>query len=449
MANTRVYVLDAQLRPVPVGVVGELFIAGVGVARGYHNRAGLSAERFVADPFAADGSRMYCSGDRVRWLPGGRLDFVGRSDSQVKVRGFRIEPGEIEAVLISHPQVRTAVVTAAGEAEDRCLIAYLVPQSPADGVPPIADLRAYTGDRLPAFMIPSVFVELSALPLTVNGKLDYAALPEPDSGQVGSAVEFVAPRSETERVLAAVWAEVLGVERVGVQDNFFELGGDSIVSIRVAAKCRELGVHVTVAQLFDHQTVAGLASVASSASGVVAEQGVVVGEFPLTPIQRWFVQRELPQAGHFNQSTVLEVDGRVDAGLLRSALGVLLGQHDALRSRFVCRGGQWVGHVVAVETADLLTLVDAAGVAGQDEARFLQARWCVWRCSSAVTAVSCFWWWCITWWSTRCPGRCCWRIWRRRTRRSSRVLLVCSWRRRRRRSWRGPSVCRSCRARRR
>ncbi|MGW6642429.1 amino acid adenylation domain-containing protein, partial [Streptomyces iakyrus] len=276
VANARLYVLDDRLNPVPVGVAGEVYIAGPQVARGYRGRPHLTAERFIADPITADGTRMYRSGDRARWLPNGQLDFVGRADSQVKVRGFRIEPGEIEAVLADHPQVRTAVVAAFGDEDDRRLVAYLVPADQTAGMPSVAELRAYAGSRLPAFMIPSVFVELAALPLTPNGKLDRAALPDPEGAGAGVAGEFVAPRSVVERVLAEVWAEVLGVERVGVEDNFFELGGDSIVSIRVVARARELGVHVSVAQLFDHQTVAGLASVASSESGVVAEQGLVV-----------------------------------------------------------------------------------------------------------------------------------------------------------------------------
>ncbi|MFD6293001.1 amino acid adenylation domain-containing protein, partial [Streptomyces sp. NPDC060205] len=264
MANTRAYVLDDQLRPVPVGVAGELHIAGTGVARGYLDRSALSAERFIADPFAADGSRMYRSGDRVRSLPGGELEFLGRADDQVKLRGFRVEPGEIVSALATHPAVRTAAVTPFGTGNEQRLVAYVVPQSQAEGIPAVGDLRDHLQQSLPTYMIPSAFVELTDLPLTPNGKLDRAALPDPDRAWVGVAGEFVAPRSEVERVLAGVWAQVLGVERVGVEDNFFELGGDSIVSIRVVARARELGVHVSVAQLFDHQTVAGLALVASS-----------------------------------------------------------------------------------------------------------------------------------------------------------------------------------------
>ncbi|MFJ6574311.1 amino acid adenylation domain-containing protein, partial [Streptomyces sp. NPDC091292] len=374
MTNTRAYVLDAHLRPVPIGVAGELYIAGTGVARGYRDRPALSAERFVADPFAGDGTRMYRSGDRVRSLPGGELEFLGRVDDQVKVRGFRIEPGEIVTALAAHPGVRTAVVTTFGAGNEQRLAAYVVPESQAEGIPAVSDLRDHLQQSLPAFMIPSAFVELAALPLTPNGKLDRAALPDPEDSRVGSAGDYIAPDTDVERILAEVWAQVLGVERVGVTDNFFELGGDSIVSIRVVARARELGVHVSVAQLFDHQTVGGLARVASGESVVVAEQGVVVGEFPLSPVQRWFLGRGLPRAGHFNQSTVLEVEGRVDVGLLRGAVGAVVGQHDALRSRFEVRDGDWVGRVVAAEASDLVSVVDARGVTGADEAAFLEAR---------------------------------------------------------------------------
>ncbi|MFI2353044.1 amino acid adenylation domain-containing protein, partial [Streptomyces sp. NPDC019443] len=372
--NTRTYVLDERLNPVPVGVAGELYIAGTGVARGYGGRPALTAERFVPDPYTGDGSRMYRSGDRARWLADGQLDFIGRADDQVKVRGFRIEPGEIEAVLAAHPQIRSAVVTAHGDTEDRRLVAYLVPADQAEGIPSVNDIRDHVQRSLPAFMVPAVFMELAALPLTANGKIDRAALPMPDAAaRVGSPEAYVPPRIGVEQVLAGVWAQVLGVERVGAEDNFFELGGDSISSIRVVARARELGVHVTVAQLFDHQTVAGLASVASGESSLDAEQGLVVGDFPLTPIQRWFLEREQPEPWHFNQSTVLEINGRVEPDLLRLALGVLVEQHDVLRSRFVQEDGKWVGRVMAaVEPADLVSVIDAS--ASDVEGEFLEAR---------------------------------------------------------------------------
>ncbi|MFC9249699.1 amino acid adenylation domain-containing protein, partial [Streptomyces sp. NPDC057136] len=372
--NERVYILDPSLNPAPVGVAGELFIGGAGVTRGYGGRGALSAERFVADPFAGDGSRMYRSGDRARRLADGRLEFVGRADNQVKVRGFRIEPGEIEVVLADHPGVRTAVVTAYGTGTDRKLVAYLVPADMAEGIPSVGELRAFVGERLPKFMVPALFTEMAGMPMTRSGKIDRAALPAPDGANAASADTYVAPRTEVERILAETWAEILGVARVGVEDNFFDLGGDSIISIRVVARARDFGVHVTAAQLFDHQTVAGLASVAASESVAVAEQGVVVGDYPLSPIQRWFLGRALPQAAHFNQSTVLEADGNIDPDLMRVAVRALVEQHDVLRSRFVQEDGEWVGRLVAAEASDPVPVIDASGVDGVDEAAFLEAR---------------------------------------------------------------------------
>ncbi|MFJ2264726.1 amino acid adenylation domain-containing protein [Streptomyces sp. NPDC087844] len=261
VANAHLYVLDARLNPVPVGVAGEVYIAGPQVARGYRAQSALTAERFVPDPFAADGTRMYRSGDRARWLAEGTLDFIGRADDQVKVRGFRIEPGEIEAVLAAHPQIRTAVVTAFGEAEDRKLAAYLVPEDAAEGMPAVTDLRDHVQWSLPAFMVPAVFVELAALPLTPNGKLDRSALPEPD-GVRPQLDEFEAPSGDAEEVLARLWVQLLGVDRVGATDNFFELGGHSLLATQVVSRIRELfELDIPLAALFDQPTVRGLAAV--------------------------------------------------------------------------------------------------------------------------------------------------------------------------------------------
>jgi aryl carrier-like protein len=248
---------------VPAGVVGELYVGGVQVARGYAGRPGLTAQRFVADPFAGDGSRLYRTGDRVRWLPGGQLEFLGRADDQVKVRGFRIEPGEIEAVLTAHPAIAAAAVTAWDGDGDQQLAAYVVPAG--QRFPGIAALREHLRDRLPEYMVPAVFTELAALPQTPSGKVDRAALPAPHGSRPGRN-GYVPPRTETERVLAQVWAHLLRVDRVGVEDNFFELGGDSILSIQVVTRARQRGVRVSVAQLFDHQTVAELAGVAEVAA---------------------------------------------------------------------------------------------------------------------------------------------------------------------------------------
>ncbi|MFT3772546.1 MAG: amino acid adenylation domain-containing protein [Minicystis sp.] len=262
MDNVRVYVLDARGGPAPVGVPGELCVAGVGVARGYLGRPDLTADRFVADPFA--GGRMYRTGDRARWLPDGRLDFLGRIDQQIKLRGYRVEPGEIEAWLLEHGNVReAAVVLREDRPGDKRLVAYVVPHdAPA---PDAAELRDFLAARLPPYMIPSAFVALAAMPLGATGKVDRKALPAPEAGDGGS---FVAPRTDTERAIASIWEKVIGVPRVGVNDDFFELGGHSLLATQVMARLAEtLGVELPLATLFELKTVAALAEVVDIARG--------------------------------------------------------------------------------------------------------------------------------------------------------------------------------------
>ncbi|HWH00600.1 MAG TPA: amino acid adenylation domain-containing protein, partial [Pilimelia sp.] len=257
LRNVRAYVLDPRLRPVPVGVPGELYLAGDQVARGYLGRSGLTAQRFLADPYGPAGTRMYRTGDRARWTADGQLEFLGRADDQVKVRGFRIEPGEIEATLLQRPDVAEAVVVArAGEDGHQRLVGYLVPP-PGQAAPAPGELRSWLKERLPEYMVPAAFVALEALPVTRHGKVDRRALPDPDPA--ADAGEFVAPRTDAERRLAEVWSAVLGVERVGVTDNFFALGGDSILSIQVVSQARRAGLRLTAKDLFLHQTVGELA----------------------------------------------------------------------------------------------------------------------------------------------------------------------------------------------
>ena len=263
IANTRLYVLDAAFRPQPVGVPGELYIAGAGVTRGYHNRAALTAERFLPEPFGGEpGARMYRTGDRARVRADGAVEFLGRADFQVKIRGFRIEPGEIEAALKQHPAVRDAAVVVREDAPgDRRLAAYVVS---AEAELPEAALRAHLRERMPEYMVPAAFVAMDAFPLTPNGKLDRRALPAP-AAAVRDAAGFTAPRGEMERTVAAVWAEVLGTEQVGVDDNFFEIGGNSLLLARVAAGLRTaLGRDVRIVELFRHPTVAALAAALSA-----------------------------------------------------------------------------------------------------------------------------------------------------------------------------------------
>ncbi|HEV2149835.1 MAG TPA: amino acid adenylation domain-containing protein [Longimicrobiaceae bacterium] len=259
VANTRTFVLDADLGPVPAGVPGELYIGGVQVGRGYLGRAALTAERFVPDPFSeAPGARMYRTGDRARWSAEGVLEFLGRDDHQVKIRGFRIELGEIEAALAGHPEVRECVAVAAEVAPgERRLVAYLVGR---DGPPPVPELRERLQASLPEYMVPAAFVTLDALPLTPNGKVDRRALPPPEFGRDALRERYVAPRTATEEVLAGIWSEVLGVERVGVYDNFFALGGYSILAVQVASRVqREFGVALPLPTLFQAPDIDALA----------------------------------------------------------------------------------------------------------------------------------------------------------------------------------------------
>jgi amino acid adenylation domain-containing protein len=258
IGNTQIYVLDDRLEPVPIGVPGEMFVGGVGLARGYLHRPDLTGERFLPDPFGAPGGRLYRTGDLARFLPDGVLEFLGRTDHQVKVRGYRIEPGEVEAVLAAHPDVREAAVLAQGTPGDVRLIGYITPA--ADGIT-TSELREFLRKHLPEYMVPAMFVIVNELPLTPNGKLDRRALPIPGGLRPALAKTYVAPRTPLERLLTDVWAQVLGVQPVGVHDNFFELGGDSIVAIRLVAMLRtQLSVEVSLRELFENPSVEGLAT---------------------------------------------------------------------------------------------------------------------------------------------------------------------------------------------
>ncbi|NUT52322.1 MAG: amino acid adenylation domain-containing protein, partial [Saccharothrix sp.] len=350
--GTTVHVLDAELQPVPVGVPGELYVAGVGLARGYLDRPGLTASRFLADPFGPPGSRMYRTGDVVRWRRDGVLEFVGRVDEQVKIRGFRIELGEIESALLAHPDVREAVVVARADARGhKRLVAYVVGE--------VAKLREFLGETMPDYLVPSAFVPLDALPISPNGKVDRARLPEPDFSATAGA-EFVAPTGPVQEALAAVWADVLGVPGVGAEDNFFALGGDSILSMQVVARARQAGYRFSTRDLFANQTVASLAPHVTVEDSSSADRAPVVGEVPLTPIQHWFLTSGRRSPHHFNQSQLVELDPAVDVAALRRALGALVAHHDALRLRFTHEDGVWRQHNDDVRDDDVLTVVDGA-----------------------------------------------------------------------------------------
>ncbi|MEM6714402.1 MAG: amino acid adenylation domain-containing protein [Cyanobacteria bacterium P01_C01_bin.147] len=391
IANVQLYVLDTNLEPVPIGVPGELYIGGAGVARGYLNRPDLTAERFVPNPFsvgtygstpdansgsghqsvalgaapsAPTGQILYKTGDRARYRPDGILEYLGRMDDQIKLRGYRIEPGEIESALCQHAQIEQAVVVLRDDMGAAAqLVAYVVKaagrgqqaesarehgggdagqrENLVSPHPPISSslLRSFLADQLPAYMLPDRFVTLEALPLTVNGKVDRQALPLPEIETVVDEAER--PLTETEQQLTGVWAAVLQRDAVGLHDNFFELGGDSILAMQIIAKARQEGLHLTPRQLFQHQTVAELAAVAAVRLPTVISQEPVTGAVPLTPIQRDLFAQALLEPHHFNQAVMVTLATNVQLPILAQALQALVIHHDGLRSHFSSQDDTW------------------------------------------------------------------------------------------------------------
>jgi amino acid adenylation domain-containing protein/non-ribosomal peptide synthase protein (TIGR01720 family) len=382
--NTQVYILDQYLQPVPIGVPGELHVGGAGLARGYLNRPELTEEKFIPNPFVklrtgsfSDKSeRIYKTGDLARYLPDGNIEFLGRTDFQVKIRGFRIELGEVEAILAGHPDVKETVVIAREDTPlppkseirnpkseirppsrgdyTKRLVAYLVLLDPAKAVT-TNELRSFLKETLPDYMIPSAFVTLEAFPLTPNGKIDRRALPPaPEMSRNGLEQGYVVPRTSTEEILAEIWAEVLRLKQVGIHDNFFELGGDSILSIQIISRANQAGLQLTPTQLFQHQTIAELAAVTGTTTAVKAEQGLVTGPVPLTPIQHWFFEQNFSEPHYWNQAIMLETQRILDAALLQQAIKHLLEHHDALRLRFHRENGQWRQECIEQEEKTVL-----------------------------------------------------------------------------------------------
>jgi amino acid adenylation domain-containing protein/non-ribosomal peptide synthase protein (TIGR01720 family) len=363
--NVRTYVLDPHLQLVPIGVPGELHIGGEGLARGYLNQPELTAEKFIRDPFSADANaRVYKTSDLVRYLPDGQLDYLGRLDYQVKVRGFRIELGEIEAVITQHAAVQDAVVLAwdmAGYAGRKQLVAYVVRKPHA--VLSAHDLRTFLRDTLPDYMLPAACVFLDSFPLTPNGKVDRKRLPAPISPQ--PEVEqpaYTAPHTPAEKILAGIWEEMLQTEHIGIDDNFFELGGDSILSIQIIARANRMGLRLSPRQIFQYQTIAELARAVDTDSPIKAEQGEVSGSAPLTPIQRWFFEKNFEQKQHWNQAMLLKTQQPLKLKVLQQALQQLLRQHDVLRLRFTQTPSGWTQDHAPADAAPF-RWIDLSGLA--------------------------------------------------------------------------------------
>ena len=352
VANKRAYVLDGGLRPVPVGVPGEVYLAGVGLADGYLNRAGLTAQRFVADPFGAAGERLYRTGDVARWSAAGVLEFVGRVDGQVKVRGFRVEPGEVEAALLGHEEVAQAVVVASPDRNGTLrLIAYVVAKTAdTDG----GRVRRWLGERLPEHMVPTVVVVLDRMPLTANGKVDRRALPEPEFGATSTARR--GPRDAREEILCGLYAEVLGLAEVGVEDSFFDLGGHSLLAARLAARARAvLGVELSIRDIFQSPTIAALTASLPAAGPARTRPAVVAGprgeHLPLSYAQRrlWLVDSMQEPGTTYNVPMSVRLRGALDADALAAAFTDLAGRHEVLRTVIAAVDGEPYQRILAPE----------------------------------------------------------------------------------------------------
>ncbi|HEX2268089.1 MAG TPA: amino acid adenylation domain-containing protein, partial [Pyrinomonadaceae bacterium] len=375
VSNTKLYVLDRKLNPMPVGVPGELFVGGDGVGRGYWREASVTAQSFIPDPFAGrEGARLYRTGDLAQYQPDGTIDFLGRMDQQVKVRGFRIELGEIEALLSSHPSVREAVVIADEvEGIETRLVAYVVYEEQ-----PTADLREFLKEQLPEYMVPSLVIGLDRMPLGPNGKLDRRALPSP-AAKLQEQVDrkHERPRTATEEVIAAVWSEVLRVERVGRRDNFFDLGGHSLMATQVITRLREaFSLELPLRTIFERPTVIGLAERVDEelkrTGGVIEELPPVTrvdreGTLPLSFAQRrlWFLDQLEPGSAFYNVPAVFRVSGPLDVMLLHDVLREVVSRHETLRTTFTALNGEPVAVIHPTGAVDL-PLVDLSDLSPAD-----------------------------------------------------------------------------------
>ena len=372
MANMEVYVLDEGQQLVGVGVSGELCIGGLGVGRGYLGQAALTAEKFMPHPYSAvAGARLYRSGDVVRYRGAGELEFLGRVDDQVKVRGHRVELGEVEAALRQERGVKEAAVVVRGEqAGEKQLVGYVVSDEEWLGE---VELKARLRARLPEYMVPSVVVQLAEMPVNRRGKIDRQALPAPDGARPELQREFIAPRTPAEQILAEIVQQVLRVKRVGLLDNFFELGGDSILATQVVTRANQAGFRLTPKQIFQYQTIEELAAIAGTSPEVDTEQGLVTGPVPLTPIQHHFFELNINNPHQYNQAVLLKTQPGLDIDVLESAVQQLVLHHDTLRLRFVRDDSSWHAFNAGFEEELSITREDLASLPAAEQTQAIES----------------------------------------------------------------------------
>jgi non-ribosomal peptide synthase protein (TIGR01720 family) len=365
--NTQIHMLDADLQAVQDGEPGELHIGGVQVARGYLNLPELTAQKFIPDPFSTEpGAHLYKSGDLASYLPDGNILYLGRIDHQVKIRGNRVELGEIEATLADHPLVQASVVIAHEVSPgDNRLAAYIVTRE--QNSQSIVDLREFLSKRLPEYMIPASFTFLDRLPLTASGKVDRKALPELKRVRPNLSDNYVAPRNPIESALAGVWEQVIGLNRVGIYDHFLELGGDSIQCIQISSKALRAGIRLAPNQILELQTIAKLADMAGTSSSILAEQEIITGSLPLTPIQKSFIENRDPGSAEFNESLLLRVHKPMDKTLLEQVVKELMVHHDILRTRLSENENGLQQEILAPGEIVPFSYVDLSGLPGKDQ----------------------------------------------------------------------------------
>jgi amino acid adenylation domain-containing protein/non-ribosomal peptide synthase protein (TIGR01720 family) len=371
LPDLRVYLLDEHLRPVPVGMTGEIYVGGAGVTRGYLGKPALTAQHFLPDPHTPDG-RLYKTGDLARSLPNGTLIYLGRTDQQIQIRGHRIEPGEIETILRQHPHITDALVLLREDTPgDPRLTAYLTTTTS-----PITNIRHHIQNRLPAYLHPTHYLILDHLPLTTHGKTDTTALPAPSHHRPNHETPYTAPEGPIETQLAHIWTDILHTHSISRHDNFFTLGGDSILSMQIAGRANRAGLSVSPRQVFEHPTIAELATVIDVLEQPAGEdEATASGPLPLTPIQHWFFARQRPAPHHFNQSVLLRFDEPLDESRLRAALTELVRRHDALRLRFHHEDGEWRQEVTASadHAGELLRVADLSALPPKDRTAALAA----------------------------------------------------------------------------